>query len=388
MDMIKIMENSITDEEVLKVATMVEDSKNETDSLLDIIEKEYENYDNSNDPLEEGTSQYVNDGILMGDPDEDKKFEFDHFNNIDTDIEEIINKNLPENLGKNYNLSDEDTIKFASVITRIRAKEKFNVYSELPDELKQHIDAIVMEQDLSMVDKIKAKNAVAKMVLEDLIADAELDSISIDLEKAMKELIPGPVELYSEFNKDYIENDLIDIAEKLKEEHPKKAENLLGMRKGYIDAYTYEPLYELLNNGKIVKNIRRAEVLWSRTDCEYLRLAGICKFKLHPLETLRKSLINLGFNDIQAKRIITLFVYTYTNGVIDYNSENEYNDIYRNSFANYFEINIINLSLTNGGTSEFSKEIIENLTQLCNKIDTIIEQKEAELSNKKKKKKG
>ena len=78
MDMIKIMENSITDEEVLKVATMVEDSKNETDSLLDIIEKEYENYDNSNDPLEEGTSQYVNDGILMGDPDEDKKFEFDY----------------------------------------------------------------------------------------------------------------------------------------------------------------------------------------------------------------------------------------------------------------------------------------------------------------------
>lgn len=388
MDMVKVVANTISKEEIDAVAKVVEENKNDRDYLLDIIEQETANYDNSNAPLEEGTAEYVNDGVLM-EVNDDKEFEFDHFDNIDSTIDKIIDDNIADNLAKNYNLSDQDVVKFASVITRLRAKEKFNVYAELPDELKTYIDNIVMEQkDLSMTNQVKARQAVAKMVLEELIADAELDSISIDLEKAMQELMPGPVELYSEFNKEYIENDLLGVAEKLKEEHPKKAQNLLDMRRGYIDAYTYDPLYKILENGKIVKNIRRADVLWSRTDAEYIRLAGVCKFKLHALDTIRKALIKLGFTDIQAKRIITLFVYTYTNGVVDFNSEDEYNDIYRNALANYFEINIINLSITNGGNSEFSAQIMENLKALCNHIDGIIEQKEAELSNKKKKKKG
>ena len=96
----------------------------------------------------------------------------------------------------------------------------------------------------------------------------------------------------------------------------------------------------------------------------------------------------LGFSDIQAKRITTLFVYTYTDKVENYHDENEYNDIYRNSFANYFEINIKNLTITEDLLTDFSKEIKNNLNKLCEHIDSVIDAKEAELSSKKKKKRG
>ena len=74
-------------------------------------------------------------------------------------------------------------------------------------------------------------------------------------------------------------------------------------------------------------------------------------------------------------------------GVEDYHDESTYNDIYRNSFANYFEVNIKNLSINENLLSDFSKEIKENLVKLCDHIDTSIDEKEAELSNKKKNKK-
>lgn len=245
---------------------------------------------------------------------------------------------------------------------------------------------MAIEQNVPVSNRKEFYQFSAEMIIDELIHDAELDALSIDLEKAMKELIPSPTEMYSEFNRDYIENEFVKVAEKIKEENPKTAENLLAMRQGFIDAYTYSPMYEIFKNSKIQKNVRRADVLWSRTNIEYLRLAEVCKFHLYPLNDLYKDLMKLGFSDIQAKRISTLFVYTYTNGVEDYRDETVYNDIYRNSFANYFEVNIKNFTITEELLSDFSKEIMENLKNLSKHIDTVISEKEAELSNKKKKK--
>lgn len=374
----------LSDEQLNSVIDKLSETKNETDTLLETIELEHSNDDNSDAPLEEGEAEYIGDGILLGDGDS-KVLDFNHFENIDSSLDEIINNNIKENLSENYNMSDEEVIKFANLIMKIRAKEKINIYSELPQSVKAHIDAMVEEQNVPLKDRANVLEYTSKLIIEELINDAELDSLAIDMEQAMKELVPAPLEIYSEFNKDYIENEFLKVAENIKEENPKTAENLLAMRRGYIDAYTYEPMYEVFNNSKIQKNIRRAEVLWSRTNSEYLRLADVCKFKLHSLDSIYKALLKLKFLDYQAKRLITLFVYTYTNGIKDYKSEEEYNDIYRNSFANYFEGNIINLSMTGDLISDFSMQVKDNLVALCDHIDSIIYKKEEELSNKKKK---
>lgn len=378
-------------EQIASVMDTLEESRNETDAIYEQIEAKNADIDNSNAPLEEGEAEYISDGVLMT-ANQTAELQFNHFNNIDTDLDTIINDNLKDNLATKYDMTDEEAIQFAALITDYRARstargiDVFNVYPRLPKNLKSYIDDMVNEQQVPLKDKPKVLEFTARMILDELISDSQLDSLAIDMEQAMKELIPAPLEIYSEFNKDYIENEFLKTADKIREENPKTADNLLAMRKGYMDAYTYEPMYEIFKKSKIQKNVRRSEVLWTRTDTEYLRIAGICKFRLQALSEIHKALIKLGFTDIQSKRILTLFVYTYTDGVKDYTSEDEYNDIYRNSFANYFQGNIINLVMAGHLLSDFSKQVKDNLMALCNHIDSTIEAKEEELSNKKKKK--
>jgi len=378
---------AISAEELDLVVNKLEESRNEIDNLMEEIEKEYEDYDNSNDPLEEGEAEFIGDGVLMENS-SSNILDFNHFENIDNALDEIIDNNLKDALATNYNLSDDEVIKFANLIMRSRNNDMSNMFDDLPAEVQKHIKEMADEQHIPIADRKQFYQFSAEMIVNELIHDAELDALSIDLEKAMKELIPAPMEMYSEFNKEYIEDEFPKVAESIREEHPKKADNLMAMRQGFIDAYTYSTMHQLLDNNKIVKNVRKAEVMWSRTNTEYLRLAEVCKFHLYPLAEVHKSLMALGFSDIQAKRITTLFVYTYTDKVEDYHDENEYNDIYRNSFANYFEINIKNLTITEDLLTDFSKEIKNNLNELCDHIDSVIDAKEAELSSKKKKKRG
>lgn len=378
---------TLTAEELESLVGKLEETNNEANKAICNIEDKYANYDNSNDPLEEGEAEYISNGILMESNEKSNILDFNHFESIDSSLDEIIDNNLKDSLAKNYNMSDEEVIKFANLIMRARAEDKTNMYEDLPDQLKNHIKNMADEEHIPIQNRKAFYQFAAESIISELINDAELDALSIDLEKAMKELIPAPMEMYSEFNREYIENEFLKVAEKIKEENPKTADNLLAMRSGFIDAYTYEPMYEAFKKSKIKKNVRRAEVLWNRTDVEYLRLAKICKFHLYSLNDIYKDLMNLGFTDTQAKRIATLFVYTYTDGVEDYHDESTYNDIYRNSFANYFEVNIKNLSINENLLSDFSKEIKENLVKLCDHIDTSIDEKEAELSNKKKNKK-
>lgn len=382
------MEKTIlTDAQVDSLVDVLGESRNETDSLIEEIERMCVDIDNSDAPLEEGEGQYISDGVIMGDG-ECKVFDFDHFKNIDNTIENIINDNIKDNLENNYNLTDEEVIKFANLIMRVRAKEKFNIYNELPKSVQEEIDKMINVQPVALKDLNTVRQYTAKMVIDELIADSELDALSIDLEKAMKELLPAPLEMYSEFNKEYIEEEFLKIAEEIKDENPNTAKNILAMREGYINAYTYENMYEVFKNSKIQKHVRRAEVEWSRTKKEYESVAGVCKFNLYSLADINKSLITLGFTDLEAKRIITLFVYTYTDGITDYKDETQYNDINRNAFANYFEINIKNLAIGETLLSDFSKQIKLNLQYLNDHIDDAMIDLERELSNKKNKKRG
>ena len=255
------MENNtiLTDNQLNEVIDVLGETKNETDTLLAAIEAQHANDDNSNAPLEEGEAVYVSPGTILAEEDNDDNFlDFNHFENIDTAIDDIVNDNLKTALSENYNLSDEEVLKFANLIMRVRADEKFNMFPDLPENLQKYIIDMADEQKIPLTNRQKFYNFTAEMIINELIHDAELDALSIDLEKAMKELIPTPMEMYSEFNKDYIENEFLKVADEIKEKNPKTANNLLAMRSGFIDAYTYSKMYELLNNPKIIKNIRNA----------------------------------------------------------------------------------------------------------------------------------
>lgn len=387
----------LTDEQLNQVINKLKDNRNETDTLMEKIEKEHENEDNSNFPLEEGKGQYISDGVIIGSGDNDSDYNFSNFDNINSNINDLIEDNLKDTLGSKFNMSEEEVLAFNNIITKVRKNEKFNIYNELPKSLKEYINSLLDEQGIKNEDKHFYTNGMAKMFIEELISDAEFDSVSIDLEKAMNELVPTPGEMYSETNKEYIEEEFLKTVDKINEElknetDPEKIEkltnisnNLLGMRKGYIDAYKYEPMYELFKNFKVLNKIRKAEKLWKLTNENYVKIAGECKFKLYPLDNICKSLIDIGLTKQAATRLVTLFVYVYIDNIEDFKDEKEYNDIYRNSFANYFESNVINLSISKTLVSDFSKEIKKNLLDLSNHIETAIAEREKELSNNKKK---
>ena len=375
----------LTDDQLSQVSKVLEENKNETDSLLEQIEKDHENDDNSNAPLEEGEGQYIGDGIIMGDG-ESNKMDFNHFDNIDSNLDDIIEENLKDNLSNNYNISDDEALTFANLILKVRKGENVDIFNNLPKELKEIIINMATEQNIPEDNKEQFLQYASKMFIDTMIKDAELNTLSIDLEKAMKELIPTPTEMYSETNKEYIENEFPKVAEKIKETDPKKAQHLLDMRQGFIDAYTCDPMFKLLDISKVLKNIRRSNKLWNRINNDYTQIAGVCKFNLYSLADLEFALTKINFSKEQARRIISLFVYTYINGIINRKDPDEYNDIYRNSFANYFEANVKNLAISPNLVSDFSKNIKDNLIKLSNHIDDLIAIREDELSNKKHKK--
>ena len=71
----------LTNDQLKQITDVLAENKSEADKLLEQIEKEHENDDNSNAPLEEGLVEYNPNGILTEVEDED----FDHFENIDID---------------------------------------------------------------------------------------------------------------------------------------------------------------------------------------------------------------------------------------------------------------------------------------------------------------
>lgn len=374
----------LTDDQLKEVTNTLAENRNDTDKLMEKIELEHANDDNSNAPLEEGVGEIIGDGIILESSEEDN---FDHLENIDKDLDKIIEDNINSSLSDKFELNDEDALKFASVISKIRNKEKFNVYNELPDKLKKYIDDTVSDQINNVPANKRAAylTMVSKLLIEELISDSEFDTLSIDLEKAMKELLPTPIEMYSEVNREYIEDKFLEVAEKIKEEDPVKAQNLLNMRQGFINAYKFENMYNLLNTTNIINKIRKADKLWGRIESSYYRIASVCKFKLYPLLETKYDLMKIGLSEESATRLCALFVYTYIDGIEDFTDKDEYNDIARNSFANYFEMNVRNLTLIDNFVSDFSKSIKDNLFNLSSFIDQRVLERETELLNNKKK---
>lgn len=380
------MEQTIlTEEQLIEVTKKLEETR--TEPILEDID-----YDNSNAPLEEGLAQYVADGILMEDSLDYNNTEFD-INNLTKDLDKYMEDSIKDNVSKSFNdLDPDETIKFVNAITRFRKGENFNIYNELPEAIKTEIQNMInLKSDIKLdkytpVQRKMLLELTAKELVKQVIDDSELDSMCLNLEDAIRTMIPTPNEIYSENNREYIEVKFLEVADNLKEKDPIVSQKLLNMREGYIHAYTFESMYDCFKESKTIKNVRRSEVTWNRTRAEYLKVAGVCQFSgLYPLDEILNAMKDIGFTNTQAYRLTTLFVYTYTKGIEDYKDPTEYNDIYRNAFATYFEMNIRTLALSPNLTSNFSKEIKNNLITLCNHIDEVISQKEAELSNKKKK---
>ena len=164
---------TLTDDQLKQVVSTLEETKSDTDKELEQIEKDCADEDNSNAPLEEGAGQYVSDGVIMPVNDEDENDEFSNLDNIDIDVEGLLQESIKSEMSNKFDLSDEDTLKFASVINRVRANEDFNVYKELPDSIKENINKTMDEEGIAKSDRYLYLNSFARMLIEEIISDSE-----------------------------------------------------------------------------------------------------------------------------------------------------------------------------------------------------------------------
>lgn len=93
---------------------------------------------------------------------------------------------------KQFDLPEEDTISFLSIVREYKAGKRENIYSKLPKKIKQFIDIGAMQSakgvNVSLAQINKAKNEVTKAVIESFISDISMEIVTEDFNTKMNEL--------------------------------------------------------------------------------------------------------------------------------------------------------------------------------------------------------
>ena len=116
------------------------------------------------------------------------------------DLDEINDKKFKENFmettAKIHQISDEDAIGLLDVMTAYKKDKTMSVYNKLPDGIKNQVKQICMSANIPMSNA----NSVARMMLDQMIAETATDQTFIDFEKSINEAmkIPSMIDLYEE----------------------------------------------------------------------------------------------------------------------------------------------------------------------------------------------
>ena len=161
------------------------------------------------------------------------------------DSEDMMNQN---------NLSKEAITGLLDVANKRIKKEKFNIYAELPEEVKSLIDNYVdsMSKEFSDHDKTTIKKHVAEGLVDDFITKVKVNKAKTDFateldklySEANKDISQSGIELVEERNKEYRK-----IAEKMSDEA--KKEKLLTILDQIDEARALTTLKEFASKNKI-----------------------------------------------------------------------------------------------------------------------------------------
>ena len=303
---------------------------------------------------------------------------------LDEKNTENFNNNLKNSISTQFDIPDEEIKELISVIMRYRSGESFSVYNALPETVKKFVNVMAMELGTPR-DKY---NMIAKSVLDQFIAEANIDQEFIDFQKALeKELeIPNMIDMYSEHNKERMEVTILESADKLQEQYPEKAEMLRQVSKTFTETYKFTRLKDCLaNDPKVMRKLRRSKTLYKRYCDEFNYKNKDSQYKINDIYMVGKVLNKVLPSDILVDDIykfVTLFCKTCE----DLNP----NDVVDCAYMYYFIKNIIMLEYADEAKTEFSKELISNIINMINEINEAElkeEENNPDLKNKKKKKK-
>lgn len=314
-----------------------------------------------------------------------------------TEEESPITYEALKKASEESDLSEEEIYTLLNVIESYKKDKSINVYPLLPATLQKTVREIAMSNGMPAF----RYGEIAKYILEEFISNAGFEQAFVDIQKSLDEAlnIPSVVDMYSEHMRDVMEVKIPEMAEKIKDEDPEKAELLLKIKESFTNAYTFSfAKEEYEKNSRVRKTIRRCNdrelklsirnfnarnkdtkfimndanelptVLVDILNTQPNNVKNACKAEHKEIPERYKKILdmNLTPEDVVKFSILLFNTCTYLNA----------NSIVEASYMYYMLKNIITLKHTNEAKTEFAAELINNI---CDTI-SFIRNKEAEFN--------
>lgn len=270
-----------------------------------------------------------------------------------------------------FEISDESVIQLLNVINKIKAKENFNIYSELPQEVKVMVDKYLASNGLGghSVQSNTARNSICKSLMEEFISTVSMEKTVNDFNKEMETLFNNVGKEFSTIYKDYDkerDNYLKSLLERVPEDDPKR-QKLINVMDAIYDAYKLERVKEFAKTMKPFKSIE-IEKPGQRVFSSFEQKYKNSDHNIYPLQMIVDVLNK--YNDIEDKKGNLLFVLTFAKSCAKYSPE----VVEEHAFMYYTIYNIILLDIYKG--EDFDNYAPELLATV-NEIIKIVEERQA-----------
>ena len=308
----------------------------------------------------------------------------------------IIPDDSPIKPPEGSSMSEEEMLGFVTLISKYKKDKSYPVYKNMPESMKETVRQIAIANGIPAT----GWNQVACMILEEFINDSNIDEAFVDLEKEIDKALemPSVVDLYSEHTKNVMETYIPEMADKIKDEFPDKAERLLAVKEAFTKSYTFSFAKESYDkNARVRKMIRRWGREYKNVLDAFNYLNSKSNFKMNDCtqlpEVLAEVLINepnmtaemhIKSNEEVPERYQKLLdldvsmkdIYQFCILICESCINMNPDDVIDASYMYYMVKNIIVLRHTQEAKTDFAIELINNI---CDTI-TFVRNKEDEFN--------
>ena len=391
-EQLDVLADTLEEERIISTKDSAKDTETNENAELEAEQVTISNDSDASDiMIKTVDTMPAKEGVSLFDLDGDDIIEY--AKNADYDITQVDEK-TKDMLSKELDLSDDDVFRLVETLSRMKSEKGFNVYAALPEKIRAMVRAMASNMGLSP----KEYNNISKAVMNELVADANIDSAFVDLENALNEAlnIPSIIDLYSDHMKTVMEVNLPQMIENIKDEEPEKAELLTMVSEAFKKGYTFETAKDMYDNTtSLRKAIRRSDKMLKRCLNEFNFKNEKSNFKFNDATEIPGVLHHILIEEPMAlleehkddkdnlpehvKKILDMqitsldidkFAILVTKSCEDLNPR----DIVDASYMYYLVKNIVVLKHTQEAKTEFAVELISNI---CDTI-AYLRNKEAE----------
>lgn len=279
-----------------------------------------------------------------------------------TTINEETFKKLDE-----MGMSEEDTLKLTNVIMKKIKGEKFSIYKELPQSVKNMVRSMCGSNNINQL------QACSEIVIDQFISELKIEQEFIDFQDTLKKEmnIPDLMDMYGDYLKESMEVKLLEKANELEATEPEKAQTLREISAAYSDSYTLARQLKAFNNNE--KECRRLDKELKKydrycTDFNYKYKNS--KFKINDIKLVAHTLDRL-FKDETELSIIDIKKFVILLCRITRNMDSS--NVVEHSFMYYSVKNILSLDYI-----DINSELYITLKNNVKEVIDLIKKKEIE----------